>query len=67
MNNIMFDFSIFIVLYFVSVLFCALSILIIPKEKLYKIYKRPGEILFIALFPVLNMFALIYHIKLSRK
>ena len=39
MNNIMNDFSIFVLLYFVSVTLYALSILIVPKGTLYKIYK----------------------------
>jgi hypothetical protein len=59
--------EVFILLYFISVTLCALSILLIPKEKLYRIYKKPGEIVFIALFPVLNIIALVYHIKISRK
>lgn len=59
--------GVFIILYFISVILCALSILLIPKEKLYRIYKKPGEIVFIALFPVLNILALVYHIKISIK
>ena len=59
--------EVFIPLYFISVILCALSILLIPKEKLYRIYKKPGEIVFITLFPVLNIIALVYHIKISRK
>lgn len=59
--------EVFILLYFISVILCALSILLIPKEKLYRIYKKPGEIVFITLFPVLNILALVYHIKISRK
>lgn len=59
--------EVFILLYFISVILCALSILLIPKEKLYRIYKKPGEIVFITLFPVLNIIALVYHIKISRK
>ena len=59
--------EVFILLYFISVILCALSILLMPKEKLYRIYKKPGEIVFITLFPVLNIIALVYHIKISRK
>ena len=61
------DFSIFILLYFVSVTLYALSILIIPKETLYKIYKDSTEIIITALCPIFNIIALIYHIKISRK
>ena len=66
MNNIMYDLSILVSLYFISVILCALSILIVPKEKLYKVYKSPMEIVFVSLFPIFNIIALMYHIKISR-
>ena len=60
------DFSIFILLYFISVILCALSILIVPKEKLYKIYKSPVEIVCASLFPIFNILVFIFHRKISR-
>lgn len=60
------DFSIFVLLYFVSVILCALSILIVPKEKLRKIYKSPMEIVCASLFPIFNVLVFIFHIKISR-
>ena len=60
------DFSIFILLYFISVILCALSILIVPKEKLYKIYKSPVEIVCASLFPIFNILVFIFHIEISR-
>ena len=66
MNNIMYDLSILVSLYFISVILCALSILTVPKEKLYKVYKSPMEIVFVSLFPIFNIIALMYHIKISR-
>ena len=66
MNNIMYDLSILVSLYFISVILCALSIFIVVKEKLYKVYKSTMEIVFVSLFPIFNIIALMYHIKISR-
>lgn len=53
-------------LYFISVILCALSILIVPKEKLDKVYKSPMNIVCFSLIPIFNILILIYHIKISK-
>ena len=53
-------------LYFISVILCALSFLIIPKEKMYKMYKNCMEMVCVSLFPFFNILVLICHIKINR-
>lgn len=53
-------------LYFLSIALCAFSFLYMPKKVIEEKYKRPGEIVFVTLFPILNILILIYHIKIIK-